>query len=199
MSALDDIDELRRVLDAARDALPALLDVVAGRLQGTLAGGGRVLVCGNGGSAAAAQHFAAELVGRLSADRAPMAALALTADTATLTAIANDAGFDRVFARQVDALARPGDALVALSTSGRSPNVLAAARAARALGCTVVALTGANGGELGPLADFLVAVPSATTARVQEVHELCLHALARALEEVALAAPPSPPSVPGTS
>src|SRR5581483_5540445 len=189
VAALDDLDELRRVLDAARDELPGTVDTAAEVLGRAVSRGGRVLVCGNGGSAAAAQHFVAELVGRLRTQRAPMAAVALSADTVTLTALANDSGFDQVFARQVEALGRPGDVLVALSTSGRSPNVLAAARAARSMGMTVIALTGAGGGDLGALTDVVVAVPSNTVARVQEVHALCLHALARALEDALLGTP----------
>jgi D-sedoheptulose 7-phosphate isomerase len=156
-----------------------------------LAGDARVLVCGNGGSASSALHFVAELVNRLRAERVALPAVALCADVATLTAIANDTGFERVFARQVDALGRAGDVLVALSTSGRSGNVIAAAHSARAKGCAVVALTGRDGGELAALADVLVAVPSGSVARVQEVHALCLHALARALED-RLVAPGTP-------
>jgi phosphoheptose isomerase len=144
-------------------------------------------VCGNGGSAAAAQHFVAELVGRYRADRAPIAAVALAADAVTLTAVANDLQFSQVFARQVAALARPGDALVALSTSGLSANVLGAAALARTLVCPVVALTGrADDNPLAALADAVISVPSRTVARIQEVHALALHALADALEEDAV-------------
>ena len=185
MAALDDLDELRRTLDAARAALPAQVDRAADLLRAALARpGGKVLVCGNGGSAASAQHFVAELVGRYRVDRAPLAAVALVADAVTLTAVANDLHFAQVFARQVSALARPGDALVALSTSGRSPNVLAAVAAARSLGCAVVALTGrAADNPLAAQADAVIAVPSDVVARIQEVHALALHCLADALEQ----------------
>lgn len=196
MGALDDLDELRRVLDTARSALPAHVDAAAALTVRALGAGGRVLVCGNGGSAAAAQHFAAELVGRLRVDRAPLDARALTADPVLLTALANDAGFEGIFARQVEASARRGDVLVALSTSGRSPNVLAAARAARARGCVVIAFTGAGGEALGSLADVWVAVPTDTVARVQEVHALCLHALARTVEDALGTAPADLPDAP---
>lgn len=147
-----------------------------------LAAGHKVLACGNGGSAASAQHFVAELVCRFHTDRRALAAVALTTDTSTLTAIGNDYGFERVFARQVEALATPGDVLLAISTSGNSPNVVAAARAAHRASCTVVALTGADGGALYELAEIPLCVPSQVVARIQEVHDICIHALAEALE-----------------
>lgn len=187
-----ELDELRRALDAARESLPASIERASSCLRAAVVAGRTVLACGNGGSASSSQHFVAELVGRLRVDRAPIAAVSLAADVATLTAVANDAGFERVFARQVDALARPGDVLVALSTSGRSPDVVAAARAARARGCAVVALTGPGGGDLAALADVLVAVPTETVARIQEVHALCLHAMASALEGDLATEPPRP-------
>lgn len=188
MAALDDLDELRRTLDAVRATLPEQIDRAAAVLRGALApGGAKVLVCGNGGSAASAQHFVAELVGRYRADREPIGAVALAADAVTLTAVANDMLFSQVFARQVAALARPGDVLVALSTSGRSANVLGAASVARALGCLVVVLTGrAADNPLAAHADAVISVPSDSVARVQEVHALALHALADALEEDAV-------------
>ena len=119
---------------------------------------------------------------RYRTDRPAVAAVALTTDSSALTAIANDYGFDRVFARQVEALARPGDMLVAISTSGNSPNVIEAAREARDRGCTVVALTGGDGGRLAGHADLVVAAPSRTVARIQEVHEVVLHVLAEGVE-----------------
>lgn len=152
-----------------------------------LRNGGKLLICGNGGSAADAQHFAAELVCRFEADRRALAALALTTDSSSLTAIANDLGFDRIFERQVEALARPGDVLVAISTSGKSKNVLRAALAAQAINCAVIGLTGKGGGALADLCDLLVAVPSSNVARIQEVHSLCLHALCGAVEQEILA------------
>ncbi len=147
-----------------------------------LRGGGRILACGNGGSAADAQHFAAELVGRFERERAAMAAIALTTDTSILTALANDYDYSRVFARQVEALGRPGDVLLGISTSGGSASVLAAFEAARAAGVTTVALTGRDGGRVGAAADIHVNVPAASTARVQEVHRTLLHAVCALIE-----------------
>jgi D-sedoheptulose 7-phosphate isomerase len=148
----------------------------------SLRGGGRILACGNGGSAADAQHFAAELVGRFERERAALAAIALTTDTSILTALANDYDFARVFARQVEALGRPGDVLLGISTSGASSNVLAAFAAARAGGVTTVALTGRDGGAVGAAADIHINVPAASTARVQEVHRTLLHAVCALVE-----------------
>ena len=166
-------------------AAPALqdpLDRAAAVLGETLARGGKVLVCGNGGSAAESQHFAAELTGRFRRERRGLAALALSVDTSALTSIANDYGFERVFARQVEALGRPGDALVAISTSGQSPNVVRAAEAAAAGGLAVVALTGAAAGRLGELATVTLAVPEPVVAHVQEVHLTVLHVLCDEIE-----------------
>jgi len=145
--------------------------------------GGKALVCGNGGSAADSQHFAAELVGRFARERRAWPALALTTDTSALTAIGNDLGFDRVFARQVEAHGRPGDVLVAMSTSGDSGNVLAAVEAARARGLVTVGLTGRDGGALGRAVDVHVNVPSPSAARTQEVHATILHVLCDLVEQ----------------
>jgi D-sedoheptulose 7-phosphate isomerase len=164
--------------------LPALLERIVAVLHVCLRGGGKVLACGNGGSAADAQHLVAELVGRFREERRALAAIALTADAATLTALGNDYGFERVFARQVEALARPGDVLIAISTSGNSPNVLQAAQSARTLGCTIIALTGAHGGQLAAHTDLLVKAPSTTVARIQEVHSLCIHVICETLDEL---------------
>jgi D-sedoheptulose 7-phosphate isomerase len=147
-----------------------------------LAEGGKVLIFGNGGSAADAQHMAAELVGRFQRDRAGLPAIALTANSSIVTALGNDFGQAEIFARQVEALGRPGDVAVAISTSGNSPNVVEAARRARALGLRVVALTGAGGGELGPLADACVAVPSSSVARIQEAHAVVIHLVCAAVD-----------------
>jgi D-sedoheptulose 7-phosphate isomerase len=142
--------------------------------------GGKVLACGNGGSAADAQHFAAELVNRFEMERPPLAAVALTTDTSTLTSIANDYAYVQVFSKQVRALGRRGDVLLAISTSGNSANVIEAIGVAHELGLRVVALTGNGGGKMGPLlgaADVHVCVPHKTTARIQEVHLLGLHCI----------------------
>lgn len=145
--------------------------------------GCKILVCGNGGSAADAQHFAAELTGRYLKERRALAAVALTTDTSALTAIGNDYSYDRIFARQVEALGRPGDVLVGISTSGNSGNVLAAVEAARSLGVKSVGLLGRDGGRLATQVDDALVVPSRVTARIQEVHEMVLHFWCEALDE----------------
>ncbi len=159
---------------------PAAAAVAA--MASTLRGGGRILACGNGGSATDAQHFAGELVGRFERERKAMAAIALTADTSILTAIANDYDYRLVFARQVEALGRPGDVLLGITTSGASANVLAAFDAAKAGGMTTVALTGRDGGAVGKAADIHINVPAPSTARVQEVHRTLLHAICALIE-----------------
>src|SRR4051794_9314495 len=149
-------------------------------LARSLKGGGKVLACGNGGSAADAQHFAAELINRFEIERAPLAAVALTTDTSTLTSIANDYAYEEVFSKQVRGLGRRGDALLAISTSGNSRNVVAAIEVAHELGVRVVALTGAGGGKMAALLaqdDVHICVPHKRTARIQEVHLLALHCL----------------------
>jgi phosphoheptose isomerase len=176
-------EHVQVVADAAAQLLPTLsqcIDVV----RESLSAGNKILACGNGGSAADAQHFVAELVGRYSRSRGALSAIVLGSDSATVTAVSNDFGFEQVFARQVEALARRGDVLIALSTSGNSRNVINAAMAARKRGCTVIALTGRGGGALVHQADIALQVPSDTVARIQEIHELCLHALAQALDAV---------------
>jgi phosphoheptose isomerase len=144
--------------------------------------GKKVLLCGNGGSAADAQHIAAELVGRFVIERRALPAIALTTDTSALTAIGNDYGYEVVFSRQVEALGQPGDVLIAITTSGRSPNVVAAAKAARAIGMQVIGLTGATGAEFVRSCDGGVAVPSTNTARVQECHIAIGHVLCEILD-----------------
>src|SRR5215475_5268872 len=160
-----------------REDGPAIA-AAATMISAALGRGGKLLVCGNGGSAADAQHIAAELTGRFSAAVRPaLAAVALTTDTSALTAIANDFGYEQVFARQVEGLGRPGDVLLAISTSGRSPNVLAAASAARAGGLKVIGLCGPAAGPLGELADQALCVPGRTTDRIQELHITVGHIL----------------------
>jgi D-sedoheptulose 7-phosphate isomerase len=147
--------------------------------------GGKVLACGNGGSAADSQHFAAELLNRFERERAPLAAVALTTDTSTLTSIANDYAYDQVFAKQIRALGRRGDVLLAISTSGNSGSVLEGLRAAHAAGMRVVALTGNGGGKMAPMLaadDVHICVPHKVTARIQEVHLLVLHCLCDAID-----------------
>lgn len=155
----------------------------AGACVERLGTGGKLLLFGNGGSAADAQHLAAELTVRLRCDRRPIAALALTADTAVLTAAGNDLGFQQIFARQIEALGQASDIALAISTSGRSPNVLEGLAAARRNGLLTVGLCGANTSEMAPLCDHLLAVPSAVTARVQELHIVLGHVLCSAIEQ----------------
>ncbi|MDE2047393.1 MAG: phosphoheptose isomerase [Betaproteobacteria bacterium] len=145
-----------------------------------LANGNKILACGNGGSAADAQHFAAELVGRFERERPSLAAVSLATDTSLMTAVGNDYSFDQIFSKQVQALGQPGDVLLAISTSGNSPNVVEAVKAAKQREMTVVALTGKGGGKLNELLaeeDVHICVPAGRTARIQEVHLLAIHAL----------------------
>lgn len=170
----------RIILDAALTALTMYTDAltdVAIRLVETLHSGHKVLAIGNGGSAAEAQHFVAELVGRFKLERAPYAAIALTSDSATLTAIANDYGYQDVFARQVTALGRPGDLLITFSTSGESENVVRAAQVGRRSHLQVVAITGANPSRLASQAHVVVPVVGADTATIQELHMVITHLL----------------------
>lgn len=147
-----------------------------------LRAGRKVMLCGNGGSAADAQHWAGELVSRFNYDRPGLAAIALTTDSSILTAIGNDYGYDRVFARQVEALGAAGDVLFALSTSGNSPNVLAALDAARARGIATVGFTGETGGAMAALCDVCIRIPSRSTPRIQEGHEVLGHAICAMIE-----------------
>ena len=180
---------VQRTLDAAADVHRRVrqgdLDPVvraAGEIAAALGAGRKVLAFGNGGSAADAQHFAAELVGRFQRERRGMAAIALTTDTSVVTSIANDCGFERVFARQIEALGSAGDVALAISTSGASANVLAGVEAAAAGGLRTIAMTGRDGGTLGAAAHVHVNVPDASTARVQEVHRTLLHAICEIVE-----------------
>ena len=170
---------------AAAEILSKPIADAVSAIVGCITAGGKVLVCGNGGSASDAQHFAAEFVGRFERERPGLAALALTTDTSVLTAIANDYDFNAIFSKQVQALGSPGDVLIAITTSGNSANVLAAVEAAHAKEMTVVALTGHAGGKMrGLLAetDVHVCVPHERTARIQEVHILTLHCLCDAVD-----------------
>lgn len=172
-----------RRLFAEIEALSEAVCTAARTMTEALRSGGRLLFCGNGGSASDSLHLAAEFNGRLARERAPLAALALNADCATLTAIANDYGYEQVFARPLQALARPGDCLVALSTSGRSPNVLRALEVARGCGVATVALLGRDGGDARRLADVSVVVPHADSARIQEAHIFIGHTWCGQIEQ----------------
>jgi D-sedoheptulose 7-phosphate isomerase len=167
--------EHAEVLDKVSSQLKDQIRECADLILGTFRSGNKILICGNGGSAADAQHLAAEFVGRYEKEREGLPAIALTTDTSALTALANDYDFDKVFARQVEALARTGDCLIAISTSGNSPNVIAAAMAARSVGCRVIAMTGAAGKKLASLSDAAIMIPSERTARIQEAHITIAH------------------------
>jgi D-sedoheptulose 7-phosphate isomerase len=171
------------VLQEIAATFAAPLAGLSRRAARSLRAGGRILTCGNGGSAADAQHIAAELAGRLSRERPALPALALTANTSDLTAIGNDYGFDHVFARLVQAHGREGDVAVAISTSGNSPNVLAAVREARERGLRTIGLVGKGGGKLAPLVDCAIVVPSDDTQRIQESHITIGHALCELVDE----------------
>jgi len=153
------------------------LERIALAMVGALESGGKILWCGNGGSAADSQHMAAEMVGRFRRERRGLASVALTTDTSILTSVANDYGFEAIFARQVEAIGQPGVVLVGLSTSGNSANVICAMAVARAMDLVTVGFTGEGGGQLADLADHLFAVPSRDTARIQEAHMLAGHML----------------------
>jgi D-sedoheptulose 7-phosphate isomerase len=172
----------RTVLDSV--SLSDRVAAVAGRYGATLRAGGTIFFCGNGGSAADAQHIATEYVVRYSASRRPLAALALTTDSSLLTAAANDLGFERVFARQVEALCRPRDLLVLHSTSGESPNLIAAARAARDRSVGTVGLLGRGGGALAREVDDAIVVPSDDTGRIQVIHLALEHVIVELVEEL---------------
>jgi len=183
--AIKDLEASRDVLTAALadksfvDAVARAADIVTDALRA----GRKILFAGNGGSAADAQHLATELVVRFMIDRAALPAIALTTDGSLLTAAGNDLGFDHIFSRQVLALGQTGDVLIALSTSGRSPNVLAACRAARERGLTVIGFTGAKGGALAALCDLTLRVPSDTTWLIQQVHMAAGHTVCAIAEE----------------
>jgi D-sedoheptulose 7-phosphate isomerase len=176
------IAEAIRVHELTRATAPAPVVATVEALLAAFGRNGKALIFGNGGSAADALHFAAELVGRFERDRRGVAALALPADTSILTSVANDYGYETVFARQVEALGSPGDVAIAISTSGESPNVLRALAAARARGLTTVGFTGRDGGAVGRSVDIHVNVPHASAARVQEVHRTLIHAVCELVE-----------------
>jgi D-sedoheptulose 7-phosphate isomerase len=178
-SGLDEHMELFRRLPT----LAPIIQQAAALIAATLSHGGKLMLCGNGGSAADSQHIAAEMTGRFVKDRRPLAAIALSTDTSALTSIANDYSFDDVFSRQVLALGGRGDCLLAISTSGNSRNVMRAADAARSAGIQIIGLLGRDGGALRGLCDVAIVVPSQTTARIQEAHIFIGHTLCALVEE----------------
>jgi D-sedoheptulose 7-phosphate isomerase len=177
-----EFDEHEVVAKATREALAAPFEKMLTAAVACIKSGGKIMFIGNGGSAADAQHLATELTVRYKTDRAPIAAIALTTDTSALTAIGNDFGFDQLFARQVAALGKKGDLLIAITTSGNSKNVINAVNEAKKMGITVVGFTGKTGGSYAPLCDILLNVPSTTTARIQEMHITLGQMLCGALE-----------------
>jgi N-acylneuraminate cytidylyltransferase len=170
----------------AREVATTLEPVVTAAgdvLASAIAGGGKILACGNGGSAADAQHFVAELVGRLKVERRALPGISLSSDPSVVTCLANDYGYDQLFSRQVEAFGAPGDALLAISTSGKSPNVLNAARAARQIGMPVVSLIGSHGDQLAELSDHCVRIPTGDTQCIQELHMVVLHILCASIDQ----------------
>jgi D-sedoheptulose 7-phosphate isomerase len=183
--ARESIEAKRAFFDASAEAVARAAEMIIGSVRA----GGKVLVFGNGGSAADAQHIAAELVNRLNYDHPPIPAIALTTDTSILTSIGNDSSFDRVFERQVRALGRKGDVALAISTSGNSPNVLRAVEAAREIGVTTIALAGRDGGRLATLAELTLVVNADSTQRIQETHITIAHILCELVEDALFGVP----------
>jgi D-sedoheptulose 7-phosphate isomerase len=159
------------------------LEKCAGLVIETLKNGNKILICGNGGSAADAQHFAAELTGRYKTERRGLPAIALTTDTSALTAIGNDYGYDRVFDRQTESLASEGDLIIGISTSGNSENVINAFETAKAIGCKTIGLSGRDGGAMNNVCDFNLVVPSNDTPRIQEMHILFIHTICQIVDD----------------
>ena len=178
-----ELAEHRQVFEATAAAIGGSFTAALQLIETSIASGGKLLLFGNGGSAADAQHIAAECVIRYKNDRPAIAAIALTTDSSALTACGNDFGFDALFARQVEALARPGDVAIGLSTSGNSPNVLAGLAEARRQRVSTIGMTGGTGGKMSEVCDALVVVPSKVTARIQEMHILIGHMLCKSLEQ----------------
>ena len=178
----EEFDDHQAAVDQARAALAEPFSQLLAACLTAIRNGNKLMLFGNGGSAADAQHIATELTIRYIKDRAPIAAIALTTDTSALTAAGNDLGFDQIFARQVAALGKPGDVVIGITTSGTSPNVVAALETARAMGIVTAAFTGRDGGVMPTLADVALIVPAQSTRRIQEVHILIGHLLCGALE-----------------
>ena len=167
-------------------SLTEQIQKAASLLTQSLAQGRKILICGNGGSAADAQHFAAELTGRYKRERKGLAGIALSVDTSALTAIGNDYGFEFVFSRQVEALAQKGDVFFGISTSGNSANVLQAAKVARNIGCSIIGLSGRDGGKLNEICDINLIMPDNDTPRIQELHMLVIHILCDIIEKASI-------------
>ncbi len=183
-------DRIKQIFEQSADVQRATLEKNLSAIQTavsvlttTLESGGKILLFGNGGSAADSQHIAAEFIGRFQKERRALAAIALTTDTSALTALGNDYGFDIVFSRQIEALGKAGDVAIGISTSGNSKNILEAIKKAKAMGLVTIVLTGGNGGLLAPLADIKLIVPATVTARVQESHIIIAHTICELVEQ----------------
>jgi D-sedoheptulose 7-phosphate isomerase len=179
---IDELNEHKAVIDTIIDNLVDDIVSVSHLIIGTLKDGNKILICGNGGSAADAQHIAAELTGRYKTERRPLPCIAITTDTSALTAIGNDYGYDTVFSRQTQALANSGDLIIGISTSGNSKNVINAFEVAKEIGCKTVALIGKDGGDMKKLADLSIVVPSNNTPRIQESHILIGHMICQQID-----------------
>jgi D-sedoheptulose 7-phosphate isomerase len=180
------IEELynhRELVQKVIETLAGDIETACKMMTDVINNGNKVLIAGNGGSAADAQHIAAELTGRFVKDRKALPGIALTTDTSALTSIANDYGYDHVFSRQVEALARPGDLFIGISTSGNSPGILNAFKTATAVGCLTLGLSGRDGGKMNGLCELNIIVPSPVTARIQEMHILIGHILCKAIDD----------------
>jgi D-sedoheptulose 7-phosphate isomerase len=181
---LDELKDHQNTIQLVIDTLTGDIETACGLITATIKSGNKVLLAGNGGSAADAQHIAAELSGRFVKDRKALPGIALTVDTSALTAIANDYGYDRVFSRQVEAFAQPGDLFIGISTSGNSQGILNAFESATKFGCKTLGLSGRDGGKMNGICDLNIVVPSNITARIQEMHILIGHILCKAVDDL---------------
>lgn len=177
-----DLEEAIRTIGSLRDHLE-VIKLMAGKIKRTISSGGKVMTCGNGGSAAEAQHLVAELVGRYKSNRSPLPAISLSSDPSVITCIGNDYGFDEIFARQVEAFGRKGDLLIVFSTSGNPPNIVKALEKAKEMGIETISLLGKGGGIAKGMADLELVIESDDTARVQEAHSVVVHLLSEHFEE----------------
>lgn len=180
---LEELNHHQHTIAKVIDQLVPIIEASCKMINETLLSGGKILLAGNGGSAADAQHIAAELTGRYVKERKALPAIALTVDTSALTAISNDYGYERVFSRQIEALARPNDLFIGISTSGNSANILKALESARSMGCKTIGLSGRDGGQMNELCDMNIIVPDDVTARIQEMHILIGHIFCKSVDE----------------
>jgi D-sedoheptulose 7-phosphate isomerase len=183
---LEELNEHYNTIKKVIEVLVADIEAGSELISATIKNGNKVLIAGNGGSAADAQHIAAELTGRFVKERKPLPGIALTTDTSAITAIANDYGYDFVFSRQLEALAQPGDLFIGISTSGNSQGIINAFQAAQKLNCKTIGLSGKDGGKMKGICDVNIVVPSNTTARIQEMHILIGHILCKAVDDLFL-------------